>query len=90
MKVIAKAHKGKPHALELIREEDGVSIVTGSDEKHSIGYPTRDIFVYDDATFRALGLAYESGDPEYIRAAWGKAQRFIFRKAAAQENADAR
>jgi hypothetical protein len=74
---IARGFAGRPTKVRVLDERDGVTVVTGSEENRAIGYPSTDVFKFDDALYGELREAFSSGDQARLDRAW---RRGIFEK----------
>jgi len=67
---IARGFAGRPTKVRILGERDGVTVVTGSDENRAVGYPSNDVFDFDDALYGELREAYANGDRPRLERAW--------------------
>ena len=50
--------------------------VYGDDPEMSIGFPTGDVFSFDDILFQQLCSAFADGDTSGLNRLWERAERF--------------
>jgi len=76
MVVIARAYRGRPFKLFVVRREQGCIVLSATEQinENVVGFPTDCVYQHDGNLFNELHRAWQSGDAEIIEAAWRLAQ----------------
>jgi hypothetical protein len=74
--VIIRGYGNEPVCLKAILARPGVVEVVGSNEIMSMGFPSEDVFEFDQSLFNRLRTAYEAGDRQKMVKLWEQAKLF--------------